>query len=95
MKENVIYIDRNWKFDEEFSEEMTDPRYDDRFMDDVQIPHTVREMPLHYFDESIYQMVSGYRRVPAPPARTIPFIVFLLCLSSLESLCKKQVLYCL
>ena len=62
MKENVIYIDRNWKFDEEFSEEMTDPRYDDRFMDDVQIPHTVREMPLHYFDESIYQMVSCYRR---------------------------------
>ncbi len=62
MKENVIYLDRNWKFDEEFSEEMTDPRFDDRFMQDVLIPHTVKETPLHYFDENIYQMVSCYRR---------------------------------
>ena len=62
MKENVIYIDRNWKFDEEFSEEMTKLQYDDRFMEDVIIPHTVKETPLHYFDESVYQMVSCYRR---------------------------------
>ena len=62
MKKNVIYIDRNWKFYEEFSEEMTDPHYDDRNMEDIEIPHTVRETPLHYFDENIYQMVSCYRR---------------------------------
>ena len=62
MKENVIYIDRNWKFEDEFTEDMTDPRYDESLMEDVVIPHTVREMPLHYFDESIYQTVSCYRR---------------------------------
>ena len=62
MKENVIYIDRNWKFDDEFAEDMIDPRYDESSMEDVIIPHTVRQTPLHYFDESIYQMVSCYRR---------------------------------
>ncbi|MCQ2516938.1 MAG: glycoside hydrolase family 2 protein [Saccharofermentans sp.] len=29
---------------------------------DVRLPHTVKETPFHYFDESIYQMVSGYRK---------------------------------
>ncbi len=28
----------------------------------VRIPHTVRELPYDYFDESLYQMLSGYRR---------------------------------
>ena len=62
MKENVIYMDRDWKFSDEFSDEMADPHYDDRYMEEVQIPHSVCRMPLHYFDESIYQMVSCYRR---------------------------------
>ena len=26
------------------------------------LPHTCKETPFHYFDESLYQMVSGYRR---------------------------------
>ncbi len=26
------------------------------------MPHTCKETPFHYFDESLYQMVSGYRR---------------------------------
>ena len=28
----------------------------------VRIPHTVRELPYNYFDESLYQMLSGYSR---------------------------------
>lgn len=62
MHENRIYIDRNWKFGREFTEEMVRPDYDDSSMKDVSIPHSVAEMPFHYFDESIYQTVSGYRR---------------------------------
>ena len=28
----------------------------------VRLPHTVRELPLHYADHSAYQMLCGYRR---------------------------------
>ena len=28
----------------------------------VRIPHTAREIPLHYADHNAYQMVCGYRR---------------------------------
>ena len=33
----------------------------------VRLPHTCREVPFHYFDESLYQMVCGYRRVIRAP----------------------------
>ena len=36
--------------------------YDEAAMQSVRIPHTVKELPFHYFDEHAYQMVSGYRR---------------------------------
>ena len=29
---------------------------------EVRLPHTVREVPLHYADDASYQMVSGYRK---------------------------------
>ena len=29
----------------------------------VRLPHTVKEIPLHYADPDSYQMVCGYRRV--------------------------------
>ncbi len=57
-----IYIDREWKFDEHYTENMTQTSYDESSMKDVVVPHNVAAMPFHYFDESIYQMVSGYRR---------------------------------
>ena len=30
--------------------------------DSVRLPHTVKEIPLHYADHNAYQMVCGYRR---------------------------------
>ncbi len=62
MSDNRIYIDRGWKFSGQYSEGMSEISYDESSMKDVTIPHNVAQMPLHYFDESIYQMVSGYRR---------------------------------
>ncbi len=59
---NRIYIDRDWKFEDDFSDEMVMTSYDESYMSDVQIPHSVAQMPFHYFDESIYQTVSCYRR---------------------------------
>ena len=57
-----IYLNDNWKFSEAFTTEMIAPAYDETAMETVRLPHTVREVPLHYFDEALYQMVSGYRR---------------------------------
>ena len=35
----------------------------------VRLPHTVRELPLHYADHNAYQMLCGYRRKLAIPAQ--------------------------
>ena len=41
-----IYLNRNWNFEGT----------------SVDIPHTVKETPFHYFDESEYQMISNYQK---------------------------------
>ena len=63
-----IYLNDGWKFTEHFTEELCEPT--GRIMDElveVRIPHTCKEVPYHYFDEQVYQMVSGYRRVLSVP----------------------------
>ena len=45
----------------------------------VRLPHTVRELPLHYIDHSAYQMLCGYRRslhIPAEYAGKRLFLQF-------------------
>lgn len=64
-----IYLNRDWYFAPEGSESS----------EKVTIPHTVAETPFHYFDESIYQMVSVYQReldVPAEWAGKIVLLTF-------------------
>lgn len=61
-----IFIDDKWGFTENFSMELTKPDYGGE-LQEIRIPHTCKEVPLHYFDESIYQMVSGYRRILDAP----------------------------
>ena len=48
-----------WEFTESWSEAflLGEGRYDP-----VRLPHTVRELPLHYADDRSYQMICGYRR---------------------------------
>ena len=55
-------INDDWFFAEQFEDNMIKPDYDENGMQKVRIPHTVKETPYDYFDESVYQMVSGYRR---------------------------------
>lgn len=62
-----IYLDDGWGFTEHFTEELTQKEYQGN-LQEVRLPHTCKETPLHYFDESIYQMVSGYRRILFAPA---------------------------
>ena len=61
-----VYLDDAWGFTEQFSEELTKDDYEGALRE-VRLPHTCVETPLHYFDESIYQMVSGYRRILHAP----------------------------
>lgn len=64
-----IYLNDDWKFTENFSEELIDMTYDDSGLSDVRLPHTCKQVPLHYFDESEYQMVSGYRKTVYAPKK--------------------------
>ena len=57
-----IYLNDGWKFSEVYEEKMCCPTFDESQMADVRLPHTCKELPFHYFDEEMYQMVSGYRK---------------------------------
>ena len=67
-----IYLNNAWEFTEKWTEEFpagdkkarmdSGPEYET-----VRLPHTCKETPYHYFDESLYQMVCGYRRVIEAP----------------------------
>jgi len=61
MKQRV-YLNDGWKFTENFTTELLEPTYDETTLAQVRLPHTCKETPYHYFDESVYQMISGYRR---------------------------------
>ncbi|MDD6450628.1 MAG: glycoside hydrolase family 2 TIM barrel-domain containing protein [Lachnospiraceae bacterium] len=55
-----FYLDRNWKFQPEFSD-----AYVNRPMEhgeEIMLPHTVKILPYDYFDENSYQMLSCYQR---------------------------------
>ena len=47
-----IYIDNDWYFSEEFNEKMASASPELSGMTKVRIPHTVKELDYHYFDES-------------------------------------------
>lgn len=54
------YINDDWEFTYSFEAGFADS-------ETVCIPHSVCEMPYNYFDEGIYQTVSGYRKTLAVP----------------------------
>ncbi len=60
-----IYINNDWQFNNTYDEEMLGRNFNGK-CEIVRIPHSVVTTPFNYFDESIYQMVSGYRKVFTP-----------------------------
>ncbi|MCR5343208.1 MAG: glycoside hydrolase family 2 protein [Butyrivibrio sp.] len=58
-----LYLNNEWKFSTAFDEGMIRAGYNDSALEQVRIPHTVKETPFNYFDDAIYQMVSGYRKI--------------------------------
>ena len=57
-----IYWNDGWKFKETYENQMRETAYQDDAWEDVRLPHTCKETPFHYFDESSYQMVCCYRK---------------------------------
>ena len=57
-----VYLNNDWLFSKDFDMEMLESNYDTSNMESVRLPHSVVETPFNYFDESIYQMKSGYRK---------------------------------
>lgn len=51
-----IYINRDWKF------YITNPKDTESETVTVTLPHTIKETPFHYFDESIYQLQAVYEK---------------------------------
>ncbi|MCQ2611688.1 MAG: glycoside hydrolase family 2 protein [Treponema sp.] len=59
------YINSDWQFVEEFDKKLLQPalkKSDLKSSRVVSIPHTVAETPFNYFDDKLYQKVSGYRK---------------------------------
>lgn len=48
MMSERIYLNNDWKFAEQFEASMTEAAYDDSVMQNVRLPHTCKETPLHY-----------------------------------------------
>lgn len=57
-----LYLNDDWLFTEQFEDSLAAPEYPENTLQPIRLPHTCKETPFHYFDESLYQMVSGYRR---------------------------------
>lgn len=57
-----IYLNNDWGFTKEYNDSLLNPDTDHSGLEQIRIPHTVAEVPYHYFDESEYQMLSGYVR---------------------------------
>ncbi len=52
-------INNNWEFVRKWSDDFFNDDYE---TEKIRIPHTVKEIPLHYADHLDYQMICGYRR---------------------------------
>ena len=63
-----MYLNEGWKFTPVFREELLKKDCREEELTAVRLPHTVAETPFSYFDEAVYQMVSGYRRMLHVPA---------------------------
>ncbi len=56
-----LELNRGWEFTETFSEDFASGA--SCAFEQVELPHTCKLTPYHYFDEGIYQMDCAYRRV--------------------------------
>lgn len=55
----IINLNNGWEFTESFDEAFSSG---EGCFETVRLPHTCKITPYNYFDESVYQMVCGYRK---------------------------------
>ena len=72
---NILHLNDGWEFTETFDERFPTGAAGDFVT--VSLPHSCRETPFHYFDESLYQMDAGYRRRVRLPSDAAGKRVFL------------------
>lgn len=61
------YLNKGWRFSETFQEELL--HEENQSLRSVVIPHTCKELPYHYFDETEVQMISLYQRTLEVPLK--------------------------
>ena len=66
--EDRIYLNNDWYFIDTFEEGMEKADYSYEEGQKIRIPHTIQEVPLHYFDEHEYQKIAAYFRPLHVPA---------------------------
>ena len=72
----MLSLCNNWEFTENWSDAFA---RGEGQVHAVRIPHTVKDLPLHYIDHNAYQMVCGYRKwlpISAEYARKRLFLQF-------------------
>ncbi len=58
-----IYLNNDWFFSQTFEETMLTERMPLRQAESVRLPHTVKELPTAYFDDSSCEMLCCYQRI--------------------------------
>ena len=71
----MIALNNNWEFTTEWNEDFL--RWRDGRNEKLRIPHTEKDLPLHYINEKDYQMISGYRRKISIPKKADGKRIFL------------------
>lgn len=66
MRKGRIYWNHGWDFVKEYTPAMHEEAWSIDSLEQVVLPHTVQEVPYNYFDESLYQMICGYRKCFMP-----------------------------
>jgi len=61
------YLNREWYFTTEYTDQLLEGGINGAVLEKVDLPHSCVETPFHYFDEHIYQMVSGYKKLVTIP----------------------------
>jgi len=65
---HVIPLNYGWKYSESFCEAFLEKDFADEGFEEVDLPHTNKELPYNCFDEADYQFVSCYRKHFEVPA---------------------------
>ena len=66
---HIIPLNYGWKYSESFCEAFLERDCNEEGFEEVDLPHTNKELPYNCFDEADYQFVSCYRRHLEIPAK--------------------------